>query len=63
MPRFAAVCAITFDKRNVRLSSGHQTNVHYMANRGKIRQSVQSNGYEPYTNIGEEYTLENEGYR
>ena len=40
MPRFAAVCAIPFDKRNVRLSSGHQTNVHFMANRGKIRQSV-----------------------
>lgn len=40
MPRFAAVCAITFDKRNVRLSSGHQTNVHFIATRGKIRQSV-----------------------
>lgn len=40
MPRFAAVCAITFDKRNVRLSSGHQTNVHIMANRGKIMQNV-----------------------
>ena len=25
MPRFAAICAIPFDKRNVRLSSGHST--------------------------------------
>lgn len=39
-PRFAAVYATLFDKRNVCLSSGHQTNAHYMANRGKIRQSV-----------------------
>ncbi len=25
IPRFAALCAIPFDKRNVRLSSGHST--------------------------------------
>ena len=29
--------APVFDKRNLRLSSGHQTNVHFMANQGKIR--------------------------
>lgn len=40
LPHFARVSGIIFDKRNVRLSSGHWTNVHFMANRGKIRQSV-----------------------
>ena len=40
MPHFAHISGIVFDIRNVRLSSGHSTNVHFIANRGKIRQSV-----------------------